>query len=185
MLSMPVFRLVLGFVVIGGCADPATEEGGGPGPHTTSLPTCVPDELVEPPHMDIAGAIYSVPVPEALEPYAAFPIGDVSLCRTDTTLELGYSLPKLLVGKKTRVSFEGGYDATAGTYELSSEDGTASCDPTANRWTCFETFTGIEVDLERVADEAADLPDAEAAGRVDVAERFGGDPIGVLDFELP
>lgn len=179
-------RRVLVLALVGaavGCADPVTDEEA-PGPHTNALPTCVPDGQVEPPHMDIAGAVYEVPVPADLEPYASYPIGDVSLCRQGTTLELGYSLPKLLVGKKTRVSFAGTYVSAEGTYELSSADGTASCEPSDTTWTCFETFTGLEVDLERVADEAAELPSVEAAGRVDVAEHFGGDPIGILHFDL-
>jgi len=183
MLSLRVVVLALVGATVG-CSDPVADEGS-PGPHTASLPVCVPDGEEEPPHMDIAGAVYSVPVPAALEPYAAYPIGDVSLCQSGDTIELGYSLPKLLVGKNTRVSFAGTYLAAEGTYELSSEDGTASCEPSDTSWTCFETFTGLEVDLERVADEAAELPAAEAAGRVEVAERFGGDPIGILDFDLP
>ncbi|MEZ4446330.1 MAG: hypothetical protein R3B72_45045, partial [Polyangiaceae bacterium] len=119
-----------------GGADPESGAGGSGGGQAeggqgagndplAALPTCVPDGQVEPPHMDIAGAIYSVPVPVELEAYASYPIGDVSLCRTGNQLQMGYSLPALLVGKKTRVSFAGTVDPTSTTYALSSADGTA------------------------------------------------------------
>ena len=170
-----------------GGAGAAGTGSGGAGPDLTSLPVCVPDGQPEPepPHTDITGAVYSVPVPASLEPYASYPIGDVSLCRTAGGIELGYSLPALLVGKKTRVSFAGGFDPTTGTYELSSEDGTASCDPGTGSWSCLERFVGLEIDLTEVAAEAAALGPQEAAARLEVAQLFSGDPIGVLDFDLP
>lgn len=181
-------------IACGGASDEGggggTADGGGSGgadvdERIASLPICVLDGQEEPPHMDITGAEYSVPVvPAELEPHASYPIDEVSLCRRPSGLELGYSLPALLVGKKTRVSFAGGLDPATGTYELSSEDGTASCDP-QGAWSCLEKFTGIEVDLEEVAEEASGLSPAEAQARIDVAQIFQGDPIGVLDFSLP
>jgi hypothetical protein len=135
--------------------------------------------------MDITGAVYSVPVPSELEAFASYPIGDVSLCQLGSALQLGYSLPALLVGKKTRVSFQGGYDTTSGRYEMTSADGTASCGRVGADWTCNEAFTGLEIDLTEVAKEAEALPAAEAAARVDVAQLFQGDPIGILSFTLP
>lgn len=165
--------------------DGGTTASGRPGPDLSMFPACVPDGQVEPPHMDIAGAIYSVPVPAELEPFASYSVEDVSLCRLGSGIELGYSLPALLVGKKTRVAFAGTYDSANGTYELSSADGTASCELAGEAWSCLEHFTGIEVDLEEVAEEAEDLSQQEAAARLDVAEQFSGDPIGILDFTLP
>lgn len=159
--------------------------GGGAGGALSTLPVCTPDGQPEPAHADIAGAVYSVPVPAHLEPYADYPLEDVSLCRTGAVLELGYSLPALLLGKKTRVSFGGTVDPASDHYELSGDDGTASCDRVDRSWSCTETFVGLTVDLEEVAKEASDLDPVEAAARLDVATIFGGDPIGILDFDLP
>ncbi len=187
---------LLAFGLLACGAEPASTGGGngggaaaGGGPPQLDLPTCVPDGAVEPPHMDIAGAVYSVPVPPALEPYASYPLEDVSLCNQPAGgppgIELGYSLPALLVGKKQRVAFAGAYDAATDTYALSGDNGTATCHPTGAAWRCDEAFVGLVHDLEEVAKEAEDLDPAEAQARLEVAEIFRGDPIGILDFSLP
>ncbi len=151
-----------------------------PEPGESGLPECPPDDGVEPPHTDVTGD-YSVPVPAELEPYAHYPIDSITACLRGDMLELGYKLPALLIGDEERVSFSGPYDAAAETLDLTG-DGTAACDVSAEGWSCLEHFAGIEVDLEAVAEEAADLPPAEAAARIDVAEYFGSDPIGILVF---
>ena len=166
----------------GGGVGGASSQGGDP---LTTLPACVPDGQVAPPHPDILGAVYSVPVPPELEPYASYPLEGVSLCRLDGGLELGYSLPALLLGKKTRVSFQGGLNAATGTYELSGADGTASCSIAEGQWICHEAFVGLVVDLAEVAKETEGLDPVEAEARLKVAELFSIDPIGILDFSLP
>ena len=62
-------------------------------------------------------------------------------------------------------------------------DGTANCEVTSGSWSCFEEFVGVTVDLEAVAEETQGLPAAEAAGRLEVSQAFGADPIGILDFD--
>ncbi|MEZ4446977.1 MAG: hypothetical protein R3B72_48300 [Polyangiaceae bacterium] len=189
------FAMACALLVACGGADPESGAGGAGGDAAggqgagndplAALPACVPDGQTEPPHMDVAGAVYSVPVPVELEAYASYPIGDVSLCRTGNQLEMGYSLPALLVGKKTRVSFAGTVEPTSTAYALSSTDGTADCQRSGAAWTCTEQFTGLVVDLTEVAKEAEGLTAAEAQARLDVSTIFQGDPIGILDFQLP
>ncbi|MCA9645831.1 MAG: hypothetical protein H6718_21050 [Polyangiaceae bacterium] len=169
---------------VGGASGAAGGGSAGEASFFYSLPVCIPDGSLEPPHPDLSGS-YSVPVSANLEAYAAYPVGDISICRTETTIELGYSLPALLVGKKTRVDFSGGVDPSATQHVLSGKDGTATCNRIGKAWSCLEHFMGIEVDLQRVADEAAALSPAEAQGRIDVATVFQGDPIGVLEFKQP
>ena len=178
-----VAALLLAPLALWGCGTTSTSPDLRP--ELATLMECTPDGVGEPPHQDITGAIYSVAVPVELEPYADYPIGDVSLCRLGDGLQLGYSLPKLLVGDKTRVQFAGGHVAASDSYELSSADGTASCVRVASAWTCTERFTGITVDLAEVAEEVEDLPPEEPEARLDVSEIFQGDPIGILDFTLP
>src|ERR1043165_1715496 len=98
------------------------------------------------------------------------------MCRLASGVHLGYTLPELLVGKANHVSFEGGFDAALGTFELAGSEGTASCAP-ADSWTCAEAFTDMSVDLDAVAKAAEGLRPAEAAARLEVAKRFSVDPI--------
>jgi hypothetical protein len=145
-----------------------------------TLVDCPADTTVEPPHTDIVG-VYSVPVPADLEPYASYDVPSITSCRRGDVVELGYKLPALLVGQSERVSFAGDYDAAADAFVLLG-DGTATCEVVAGTWTCLEQFTGITVDLAGVADEAVGLSAEEQAARLDVAQRFGGDPIGIMVF---
>jgi hypothetical protein len=165
-------------------ADPTGAGGGGGNgalpPEAAALSECPPDTGVEPPHTDTSG-IYSVPVPPDLEPFSHYAIDSVTACRRGTRVELGYKLPALLVGKPVRVGFSGTYDDAAGAFVLTG-DGTANCQVTDGSWSCFEEFAGISVDLEAVVDETVGLSPDEAAGRLDVAEAFSVDPIGILDF---
>jgi hypothetical protein len=193
-----VLALALSTAPLAGCGDaPSPSTGGGStggasngahggatSTHGASLPVCPPDDGVEAPHEDISGGVYSVPVPPELEPYASYPVDDITLCWTGSAVQLGYSLPALLVGKKQRVSFTGSYDEPSGDFVLASDDGTATCTP-ADVWSCAEIFTGIEVDLEEVAEEVEDLDPVEAQARLEVAKRFEVDPIGLLDFPSP
>lgn len=159
-------------------------QGGAPVP-VGSLPACTPDGVEEPPHADIPGGDYAVPVPPELQPYATYPVGDISLCSNGAGIELGYSLPALLVGRAERVSFAGAFDETTGAFVLTSEDGTSTCVVQRPEWSCVEEFTGIVVDLDEVAKETEGLDAAEAAARLEVARLFANDPIGLLDFSLP
>lgn len=174
--------LATGWMACSGQADPAFNGDGGAdmSTSTATLPACPPDTGTEPPHTDVVGQ-YSVPVAAELTPFASYPIDSITSCVRGDVVELGYKLPALLVGKEQRVSFSGPYDPVSDSLELSG-DGTAACDVTASGWSCLEHFAGIVVDLEKVAEEAAGLPPAEAAARIDVAEAFGTDPIGILAF---
>jgi hypothetical protein len=116
--------------------------------------------------------IFAVPVPAELDPYAHYPVDSITFCRRGNLVELGYKLPELLLGKAERVGFSGGYDSAAGVLALTG-NGTATCELAGGSWSCLEHFVGIAVDLEAVAKAAEDLPPAEAAGRIDVAEVFG------------
>lgn len=172
--------------VAGGGGQAGAGGAGASEPLGSTLPAC-PVEVggVEAPHTDVANGVYFVPVPVELEPYASYPVEDITLCWTGAAVRLGYSLPALLLGKKERVSFEGTYDEANQVFALVGPNGAATCTPSTPAWSCAEDFTDIEVDLEKVAEEVADLDPVEAAARIEVAQRFAVDPIGLLDFPAP
>jgi hypothetical protein len=132
-----------------------------------------------------AGGTYVVPVPEVLAPFATFPIARVRLEEKGSEWELSYDLPALLVGEERRIALRGsvvGSPAEAGVYELRGDAGRATCRELGGMWSCEEALTNLTIDGDKLDDELARVPDAEAAPRREVAERFAVDPIGVLTF---
>ena len=125
---------------------------------------------------------YTVPVSDALAPYASFPVSGIDFCTAEGNVELAYALPESLLGKSTRVSFRGTYDTHARAYPLSGSDGTATCSFASNTWTCQERLAGLKIDMAGLQKQFAALSAAEQTARLSVASVFGQDPIGVLTF---
>jgi len=126
---------------------------------------------------------YSVPVDdEALRAVASFPTTVKVKTLNDGSVRMHYTLPAELVGNAQSVDFEG----PAGSTTLTGENGTAVCNgaPGTPGTQCNETFTGIHVDLAAVAHalDMRQVPAAERDLRLQVAEKFGIDPIGILHF---
>jgi hypothetical protein len=126
------------------------------------------------------GATYTVPVPDALAPFATFDLDEVRLDEKGGELELSYDLPALLVGEERRIALRG--VAQSGVYELSGDVGRASCREQDGMWRCDEALMNLVIDTDKLEQELERFPEAEAAPRRDVAERFAVDPIGVLRF---
>lgn len=136
---------------------------------------------------------YTVPVDEALTPYASFPLDGIQFCDTGGTVTLSYKFPTLLLGSDQHVDFSGALDRAVPEYMLSSSRGTARCTaPAAGAagaavvvWSCKETLSGLAIDSEKLDAALAALPPVEASARRQVATAFGQDPIGVLEFSEP
>ncbi len=130
---------------------------------------------------------YDVPVPEQLAAAATYPVDEIEWRFDGGTLTLDYDLPRGLVGKSLHVRFEGAYDGEAETVTLTGDAGTAECTIGADRIDCHETMRGllpIDVDEDAVEDIARDEYDGPVQDRLDVAERFSGDPIGIAHLDL-
>ena len=191
--TSPIIRrrcsLALAAVLLVACGEPFTTQdnvgsatgAAGAAAIGASLPACGSDPFDT--HLNVA--LYSVPVPTELEAYATFPIDNASFCWADDELVLGYSLPKLLTGKSQHVSFQGGYNPDTGNFEMSGQNGTAVCTPTAPTWHCAETFIGLKVNLQKLHKLLEGLPPNEAQARLEVANTFIGDPIGTLAATVP
>lgn len=167
--------------------DPAISDAGAPDDTadatasidvTASIPVC--ESAAE----EIAGGTYTVPVPERLSAYSSYTVGSITFCKAGDSVQLDYSLPELLLGKKERVQLRGGWNASTPSLDLSG-DATANCVVSGSTWTCTEHFAAVTLDVERLQKELADLPDAERQARFEVSQIFGQDPIGILEFSLP
>jgi hypothetical protein len=128
-----------------------------------------------------AAATYHVPVPEELEPYSTFELGDLRLRERGAEWELDYTLPELLVGGSERLSFRGG-SSSNGDIQLRGDAGQLSCRSLGAAMQCDEVLTKLEVDRDKLERAFATLPAAEREARRAVADRFSDDPIGVLTF---
>lgn len=163
-------------LVIAGCANdpdqPTPNAGIDPLPRTTGY---------------YAG-LYRVPtVTPELEAAATFPIESADWIMSGDTVTLHYDLPIGLVGGDVEVTLTGTFAARATSVDVSGAAGTGTCTRDANIVTCLETFTGLgtlPLSMDAVERAASTEYAGPAQHRVDVANVFGSDPIGVLEFDL-
>lgn len=130
--------------------------------------------------------VYEVPVPSELAAAASYPVESVEWEVRDGIASLKYDLPRALVGRQLRVEMEGPIDEEAGTASLSGEVGTATCEIDGGSIECLEQMPGlqpVEPDYAIIEELAQDY-DGPAADRIAVAERFAGDPIGIVKLNL-
>jgi len=130
---------------------------------------------------------YEVPVPANLAAAAQYPVASIHWSVTQGVGRLTYDLPLDLVGRSIGLSFEGPIDASGGTATLTGNAGRADCVIDSASVVCHETMNGLSPlspdygVVEKLA--AADYA-GPAADRVDVAQRFAGDPIGIVHVDL-
>ena len=136
-----------------------------------------------PPAAVARAGVYFVPPRSAASTYA---VADVSFRVEAGEARLDYTLPALLVGADTRVSFRG--PAAAGAMALAGAAGTATCTRGPSEGValrCDERFTGLAVDVAGVRREATRVDPTAVEARVAVAQRFSIEPIGVLEVPSP
>ncbi len=123
--------------------------------------------------------VYFVP---PRSPASTYAVADVSFRVEAGEARLDYTLPALLVGADTRVSFRG--PAAAGAMALAGASGTATCTRAPSSGValrCDERFPGLAVDIAGVRREATRVDPAAVEARVAAAQRFSIEPIGVLE----
>lgn len=133
------------------------------------------------------GGSYEVPVPPELAAAAIFDVPEINWVVVDGVATLSYNLPRALVGKATRLSFSGPFDAASGLATLSGPAGTSQCVVSATNIVCSETMQGLlplNPNLTVVEALAGVGYAGPAADRIAVANRFAGDPIGVARIDL-
>lgn len=131
--------------------------------------------------------LYDVPVPPDLAAAATYPTAEVHWTVQNGTARLAYNLPKGLVGGSIRVDFSGPFDPATGKGTLIGEAGTSECTASTTSVLCTETMRGllpIDADMELVAAIAREEYVGPVQHRIDVTQRFIGDPIGIVRFEL-
>lgn len=125
--------------------------------------------------------LYTVPVSDArLAPHATFPVTVKTKTLPNGDVRLHYDLPVELVGSVQAVDMVG----SPGSPTMTGAIGTAECVDTDGQTVCREKLGGVAVDPAGVAAalDAKQLPAFERQAVLDVSERFGTDPIGVLSF---
>lgn len=134
------------------------------------------------PEIYYLSGVYFVPERSAVSTYA---VDEAEWIIDGDRVTLAYHLPRLLVGGSERVAFQGHVAADDQTAELSGPKGSASCTLARDALplSCLEEFVDIEVDLERVRDEASEHDPANLEARLDVSNMFISDPIGVFEPE--
>lgn len=134
---------------------------------------------------EFSGA-YEVPVPAELAAAATYPTAGIHWAVQNATAHLEYDLPPGLVGSAVHVEFSGPFDVSTGKGTLSGGVGTAECTVTATAVSCLERMPGIlpiTPDMALIEAIAKQEYVGPAQDRLDVTQRFIGDPIGIVRFD--
>ncbi len=129
---------------------------------------------------------YEVPVPAELQAAATYDVAEIEWVNAGGVVSLEYDLPEGLVGQKIRVRFTGVAADGATSAELTGEVGTATCAIAKATVSCNETMSNLvfQPDLTVIEALAATEYAGPAADRLDVAQRFQADPIGIVHIDL-
>lgn len=132
------------------------------------------------------GAIYRVPVPPALRPWASYPVEEVELEREGADIEISYPFPRWLSGDSDEIVLQGVYSDRPEGFPVTAEQGSGTCTHTGARFECRESLPGLEVDREKARERMLDagLSTQEIEQRLEVTRIFEADPIGIFEFEL-
>jgi hypothetical protein len=170
--------------------DPNTKSGSGAAgtgasgtPGTGTAPAPAPAAL---PPGAYAG-VYDVPVPPELAAAATYKVAEVNWRANAGAAKLAYNLPSGLVGGSIRVTFDGTFDPATNRGTLTGPAGTSECTGTATEIVCQETMRGllpIQADMALIQSLAASEYAGPVQHRIDVAQRFIGDPIGIIRIDL-
>ncbi|MGE0550545.1 MAG: hypothetical protein AB7O24_14180 [Kofleriaceae bacterium] len=129
---------------------------------------------------------YQVPTDGSLAAAAIFQVARYDWKVSGGDVRLRYHLPQGLVGGEVRVELEG--PVVAGDeLTLTGDAGTATCTRSQMQISCHEVFDGLPtlpIDVAVVEQLAAVEYDGPPEDRVQVANLFGSDPIGIAVIDL-
>jgi len=128
---------------------------------------------------------YSVPVADALKPYAQFTV-PAHMTKTATGLSVSYLMPEELVGP-TPVNItlnSTDYTPGASSFTLSGPQGQATCQKVNDSVACNIQFSALNIDsnaVEANLRQKVTNPE-ELDNRLLVGRIFSADPVGVLTY---
>jgi hypothetical protein len=127
--------------------------------------------------------VYTVPVSDDLAEYASYSVKFKANTYEDIPSELVFFLPEQLVGSKSWITFR---ELEIGSGKFVGEKGSGSCALNGRDFECQFKFDNLSIDesLLQESIEKTYLDLKEQAARKLVAERFGGEPIGILSYRL-
>ena len=125
---------------------------------------------------------YTIPVGANLAHAAQFRVG-FSWTNFGDRVQLGYRLPLELTGTPNFVQADGEFDVRKNAFVLSDRIGTSECTVSGTRLRCIERLPNVVVDVEGAMRTIPATVDSEAHRHV--VERFGQDPVGILETDLP
>jgi hypothetical protein len=131
---------------------------------------------------------YVVPAPARLTAAARYSVDQVDWSVERGVAMVRYYLPIGLVGGSVEVEFSGSLPSGATSVTLkSASGGTSTCTARATTVTCHEIFRdlgALPISTKVVKAYAAQEYPGPAEDRVAVANLFGSDPIGFVDFNV-
>ncbi|AKT36106.1 uncharacterized protein CMC5_002190 [Chondromyces crocatus] len=139
--------------------------------------------------MRVTNALYRVPVPEELEPWATYPAPDTELDREEGDwVKIEYTFPTWIVGTVQQVELEGRFPAGATSFPVSAgPHGDGVCTVEGTRFVCTENLPGLVVDRAQAESvmRAQGVSGDDLTQRLRVTDVFSVDPIGIIEFDVP
>ena len=130
---------------------------------------------------------YRVPTTQGLSAASAFVVPRVDWSVEAGIARLDYPLPIGLVGGDLAVRLEGAIEPGATEVLLVDEVGTGTCVASATTVTCTERFVNLgalPISLAVVEQLAAIEYAGPVNDRLDIANQFASEPIGVVEIDL-
>lgn len=133
----------------------------------------------------VVSAFYDVPTTGADElPFASNPVEARVRTLDGGKRQVRYLLPEVIAGRHRVVDMTSTPDGDGGA-TLSGPSGTGSCDLTATpEIVCHVHLTGVAMSLDEATEaiNAVAKTESERLARLSIAQKFIGDPLGVVRF---
>jgi hypothetical protein len=129
---------------------------------------------------------YSVPVPQELAPYAIFPNMESEYIHNGNRLTIRYPLPVELVGAERHVISISGRRENPRHFRLRGDKADAHCNDIGGKLSCTVEYKDLVINEDAVRDAIMQkFPDPfEQDMRLQVAQIFSGEPIGIITMTL-
>jgi hypothetical protein len=139
---------------------------------------------------DLAGgaagleAQYTFPTTPEQQQYATFALNNFSVARSGNQVSVSYTLPRELVGSPNVAVNLSGTASDTQPFQVSGEQGSATCTNQSEHFTCNVTYTNLNTNLAKTNQFLRNnfSDPSELQIRMNIAASFASNPQGVVSY---